>query len=109
MNQINQSQSILGLLPGSNLDNEEFDAGGQDIGFDQIVPSNIIGNEYIFVRGLGPDEIERPLIVAHENETEIFVNGTSYITLQAGEFTFIDASEYGESFSILTVIFLKCK
>ena len=94
-----------GSFNGSNLDNVLYNAGGQDIGFDQIVPSEIIGNEYIFVRGLGPDEIERPLIVAHENDTEIYVNGLIYSTLQAGEFVFIDSTEYGESFSILNYDF----
>ena len=55
--------------------------------------------------GITSDEIERPLIVAHENNTEVFVNGLLYTTLQAGEFVFIESPEYGESFSILNYDF----
>ena len=60
-----------GSFTGSNSNYNE--GGGQDVGIDQVAPANIIGDEYIFVRGLGPDEVERPLIVAHDDNTEIFV------------------------------------
>ena len=62
-----------GSFTGSNSNYNE--GGGQDLGIDQVAPASIIGSEYIFVRGLGPDEVERPLIVAHEDNTEIYVNG----------------------------------
>ncbi|AXT20229.1 gliding motility-associated C-terminal domain-containing protein [Flavobacteriaceae bacterium AU392] len=70
--------------------------GGRDIGIDQLVPLERIGNEYVFVRARGNDQVERPLIVAHENDTEVFINGTTLLTtLDAGEFISIDGSNYG--------------
>jgi hypothetical protein len=32
---------------------------GRDVGFDQIVPFEKTGKEYIFVKGIGTDELER--------------------------------------------------
>jgi gliding motility-associated-like protein len=65
-----------------------------DLGFDQIVPVENIGKEYIFVRGLGQNITERPLIVAHEDDTEIFINEVSAGTLGAGKYLAIDGSLY---------------
>ena len=73
---------------------------GQDIGIDQLVPSDVVGDEYIFVRGLGPDEVERPLIVAHEDNTEVYVNGTLQTTLNASEYYSIPSTFYGVSYEI---------
>jgi gliding motility-associated-like protein len=60
-----------------------------DIGFDQIVGHERIGTEYIFIRAQGTEEMERPLIVAHEDNTEVYLNGaaTANFILNAGEFT----------------------
>ena len=56
-----------------------------DLGFDQIVSVERVGTEYIFVCGNGLDVVEKPLIVAHEDNTEVFVNGsdTASFTLNA--------------------------
>ena len=86
-----------GSFNGSNSNYNE--GGGQDLGIDQVAPANIIGNEYIFVRGLGPDEVERPLIVAHEDNTEIYVNGNLQTTINAGEYYSIPSTFYGASYS----------
>ena len=59
-----------------------------------------MGDEYIFVRGLGPDEVERPLIVAHEDNTEVYVNGTLQTTLNASEYYSIPSTFYGVSYEI---------
>ncbi len=72
-----------------------------DLGFDQIVPienirsKNTEETKYIFVRGFGLDITERPLIVAHEDNTEIFINEVSARTLKAGEYLAIDGALYG--------------
>lgn len=72
-----------------------------DLGFDQIVPIENIKNKntsetkYIFVRGSLIDVIERPLLVAHEDNTEIFINEVSTKTLNAGQYLAIDGSLYG--------------
>ena len=73
---------------------------GQDIGIDQLVPSDVVGDEYIFVRGLGPDEVERPLIVANEDNTEVYVNGTLQTTLNASEYYSVPSTFYGVSYEI---------
>lgn len=67
-----------------------------DLTLDQIVPASQIGTEYIFIEGNGTAAMELPLIVAHENNTDIFVNGaTSPITtINAGEYYFIPNSYY---------------
>lgn len=70
--------------------------GRADLTLDQIVPASQIGTEYIFIEGNGTAAMELPLIVAHENNTAIFVNGsTSAITtINAGEYYFVPNSYY---------------
>ncbi len=91
-----------GSFGGSN-DTEVTDYGnnnirpnGRDIGFDQIVPYEKTGKEYIFVKGLGTDEIERVLLIAHKPNTEIYLNGntTPNYVLQAGEYVPIDGFQF---------------
>ncbi|WP_276979061.1 T9SS type B sorting domain-containing protein [Flavobacterium filum] len=68
-----------------------------DLGFDQIVSAERVGNEYIFVRGFGENVTERALIVAHENNTQVFLNGNTgapNYTLNAGQYVAIDGSLY---------------
>lgn len=69
---------------------------GRDVGFDQIVPFEKTGKEYIFVKGLGIDEIERVILVAHKDNTSFYVNGspTSFATKNAGEFIALDAAQF---------------
>lgn len=71
-----------------------------DLGFDQIVSAERIGNEYIFVRGFGENITERPLLVAHENNTEVYLNGntgTPDYQLNAGDYVALDGSEYSSN------------
>ena len=89
-----------GSFNGSNTILQEA-GSGQDIGIDQVAPVERIGTEYIFVRGIGPDEVERPLIVAHEDDTDVFVNGDFYTTLPfAGDYVSIESIKYGVSYQI---------
>lgn len=69
---------------------------GRDVGFDQIVSLEKTGKEYIFIKGLGTDELERVLLVAHYNNTDVFLNGSSssYKTLNSGEYVVIDGSQF---------------
>ena len=69
---------------------------GRDLGFDQIVPFEKTGKEYIFVKGEGYDEIERVLLVAHNPQTEVYLNGsaTPSYTLQPGEYAAIDGFQF---------------
>jgi gliding motility-associated-like protein len=85
-----------GSYGGSNGPN----VNSSDIGFDQIVSAgtdyNRIGNEYIFIKGAGIDSVERPLIIANENDTEIYLNGslTPIIKLNAGQYIALDGTNF---------------
>jgi gliding motility-associated-like protein len=67
-----------------------------DITLDQIVSASQIGTDYIFIEGNGISTMENPLIVAHENNTDIFVNGSTapIITLNAGQYYLVPNSFY---------------
>ena len=56
------------------------EGNGRDYGIDQIVGADKIGTEYIFIRGDGLNSFENVIIVANENNTEVFINnGTTAV------------------------------
>jgi len=67
-----------------------------DFNIDQIVPFDFVGNEYILLKGNGSALTERPLVVAHIDNTEVYINGNALptATLNAGEYLFVDSSNY---------------
>ena len=75
------------------------DHNNVDIGIDQIVPTSKLGTEYVAVRGASNNNThERVMIVAHENNTEVYVKGqaTPIATIAAaGGHYEIDGSHYG--------------
>ncbi len=73
--------------------------GGRDYGIDQIVDFSKVGDEYIFVKGDGSDDWENVLIVAHLNNTQIFVNGSASAsaTIDAGEYYVIEGYQYNSN------------
>ncbi|MEY5041637.1 MAG: hypothetical protein RLZZ414_1185, partial [Bacteroidota bacterium] len=82
------SGSFLGANTGAGL---------QDAGLDQIVPVKQLNNEFILVKGQGNDpEMETALVVATENNTKVYVNGSSSpaVTLNKGEYTLIKGDKY---------------
>jgi len=90
-----------GSFGGSNssevrVQNNVITPTGRDVGFDQIVPLEKTGKEYIFVKGIGTDELERVLLVAHYDQTKIFLNGdtTPITTLNSGEYIALDGSQF---------------
>ena len=91
-----QSNKAIVVNTGS-LNGSFTDAGlGSDYGFDQIVDTSGIGNEYIFVRGEGLDSFENILIIAHENNTDVFINdSTTPVNLvNAGDYVVIEGDKY---------------
>ena len=79
------------------------DTGNLDLGFDQIVSAERTGTEYIFVRGIGPDNVERPIIIGDFEDpldplagTDVFLNGstTPFINLKHGEYVALNGSQY---------------
>lgn len=78
--------------------------GSQDIGIDQIVPTNIVGQEYILVRGEGTDDGETIIVVSTEDNTDIRLNGASSVfknLAKAGDFAVISGSEYTANLNLL--------
>ncbi len=69
---------------------------GRDVGFDQIVGSDKIGTEYIFIKGRGSVETEKVLLIADEPNTEIYINGNSipFQTIQTGEFITLNGNNF---------------
>jgi gliding motility-associated-like protein len=69
---------------------------GRDVGFDQIVALEKTGKEYVFVKGIGTDDLERVILVAHSDNTKIFLNGTAtpFKTLNQGEYVALDGSQF---------------
>ena len=82
-----------GSIAGSNSDSNNL-----DFGLDQIVSAERTGKEYILIKGLGDsfDAIEKALIIADENNTEIYVNGnpTPVATIQAGDYYELNGNNY---------------
>ena len=70
--------------------------GRADLTLDQIVSATQIGTDYIFIEGNGSPAMENPLIVAHEDNTAIFVNGstTPVTTINAGQYYLVPNSYY---------------
>ena len=84
-----------GSFGGTN-DPSNASTSGRDLGFDQIVGADKIGAEYIFIKGNGFNAIERVLLIADEDNTKIFVNGspTAVETIEAGQKYILDGSAF---------------
>jgi gliding motility-associated-like protein len=99
---INSDKDIVvnaGSFGGSNYEGINTNASsGRDVGFDQIVSFEKTGKEYIFIKGLGTDVLERVLLIAHKDNTKIYVNGnTTPIIKNAGEYLILDGSYYSNN------------
>ncbi|WP_396171787.1 IgGFc-binding protein, partial [Flavobacterium sp.] len=70
---------------------------GRDVGFDQIVSFEKTGKEYIFVKGIGANDMERVLLIAQNPNTSVYLNGstTPFTTLlNPGNYIVIDGSQF---------------
>jgi gliding motility-associated-like protein len=67
-----------------------------DLGFDQIVSAERTGKEYIFIKGKGSNIVEKPLIIAHEDNTEVYLNGNTIPieSLNAGEYLALNGADF---------------
>lgn len=74
----------------------------QDIGVDQIVPIKQVKDKYILIKGLGTSEEERPIVVATEDNTEVYVNGSKKATLlKAGDFKILENAYSVDGFAYI--------
>lgn len=90
------SNKPIAVNTGNALAGMSSPQEGQDFTFDQIVPIEQVGTEYIVVKGNGSDNVEHPLAIATEDNTQIFVNGstTAYTTINAGDYVLLPSSMY---------------
>ncbi|WP_189663007.1 DUF11 domain-containing protein [Polaribacter sp. IC073] len=74
-------------------------AGSQfrDVGIDQPVSIESLGREYVFIRGLGTNEAEFPIIVATQNNTEVFAGGVSLGVINDGDYLEVPGSYYSSN------------
>ncbi|WP_262897276.1 IgGFc-binding protein [Faecalibacter bovis] len=86
------------------------EAGNRDISFDQIIPTNQIGNLYVAMQGNGSNANERVIIVATEDGTEVKINGSlvslpvngasgaaKVNVLNKGDYAIVAGSNYGST------------
>ena len=73
----------------------------RDAGIDQPVPENRLGKDYVFVRGNGGTNglTEFPLVIAIDDNTQVFVNGSPapIATLNTGDFFEIPSSYFSSN------------
>ena len=69
----------------------------RDVGIDQAVGIATLGREYVFVRGLGQNEAEFPVIVATQNNTEVFASGVSLGFINDGDYIAVPGSNYSSA------------
>ena len=96
--------SILGSFSNEIIDSPFFfdneeDFGylnGSDIGFDQLVSldASVDATEYLLIKGDSFNSVENALVIANENGTQIYLNGSSnaLVNLDAGEHIFIEGN-----------------
>ena len=70
-----------------------------DLGFDQIVSAERTGADYIFIKSTGLPNVERVLLIANEDNTDIFLNGSTIAnyTLNAGQYINLNGNDYNSS------------
>ena len=97
---IESDKNIAVITGGSNGSMTESDTG-RDHGIDQIVGLDKTGNEFIFIEGNpnAGDDYDNALIVAHEDDTAIFLNGSNSatVTLTAGQYYSIEGNQYSNA------------
>ncbi|WP_158973706.1 DUF11 domain-containing protein [Cellulophaga sp. L1A9] len=95
------SDKNIVISNGSLNYGRQENSSNRDAGIDQPVPENKLGKEYVFVRGNGGTSgaTEFPLIIATQNNTEIYVNGstTALATLNNGDYFEIPSSYYSSN------------
>lgn len=90
------SDKPIAVSTGNALGGTLTATDGQDFNLDQIVSYDQIGSEYIVVRGNGGDDSEFPLVIATEDNTEIYINGsaTPYSTINTGGYLIVPPTFY---------------
>ena len=100
-------ESDLPIVVNTGSANGSFHNGsGRDYGIDQMVGADKIGNEYIFVKGNGSNGWENVLIVADQDNTDIFLDDNLIpITnlAKAGDYYLIEGDNFSNAGSNRTL------
>jgi gliding motility-associated-like protein len=90
------SDKPIAVSTGNALGGTLLSSDGQDFNLDQIVSYEQVGSEYIVVRGNGGDDSEFPIVIATQNNTEIFINGstTPFTTIDTGGYLIVPPAFY---------------
>lgn len=88
-----------------------YPGGGQDIFMDQGVPVERLGNEFALVKGEGTpgNLVENALVVATQNNTEVYVNDSTVpiATLNEGQYYIIPENYYTAQNGNLSNMYIK--
>lgn len=105
-NSPSNSSKMIGALVESNkpvvvnsgsFGGSNSTGNGRDVGFDQIVSFEKTGKEYIFIKGIGTDDLERVLLIAQNPNTVIYLNGATIplpTLVNPGDNVVIDGSQF---------------
>ena len=85
------------VVSGSAVSRFPVSGQGGDIGFDQLVPTNLVGKEYILTKGGGRDLTEVAIVIATEDNTQISVNGKDEELLRQGAYGLYDGSYFSDN------------
>jgi len=90
------SDKPIVLNNGNLLGNIHLTSTSRDMGIDQSVPVDRIGKKYIVIEGDGIAQLEQPIIIAHYDNTDVYINGNPAIvtTLQAGDYYLVPNTYY---------------
>ena len=90
------SDKPIVLNNGNMLGSIHPTSTSRDFGIDQSVPIERIGKKYIVIDGGGIAAMERPIIIAHYDNTDVFINGNpSPVTiLDQGDFYLVPNSYF---------------
>lgn len=93
-----ESDKDIVISNGSINFGRQVGASNRDAGIDQPVPESKLGKEYVFVRGNGNANgwTEFPLVIAIDNNTQIYVNDETLpiATIDEGEYYEIPSSYF---------------
>jgi gliding motility-associated-like protein/uncharacterized repeat protein (TIGR01451 family) len=96
-----ESDKDIVISNGSINFGRQVGASNRDAGIDQPVPENRLGKDYVFVRGNGNTNgwTEFPLVIAIEDNTQVFVNGSPapIATLNTGDYFEVPSSYFSSN------------
>ena len=79
------SNKPISVTTGANHVKQNLGGPEQDGGFDQLVPKELVGKEYVVARGLSPASLDYLVIIPTDNNTNIWANGVLSATKNKSE------------------------